>query len=114
MAWDHNTDKLYWACSRDGMTYFLELNPETAEPTLVRYLTVSSAGLYIRPQEKGSIFAPTDQVTSVELDRTQTRTLPGNAVRLDRHSLALDGQQRMLSHGPAPIRPLPPSTATAR
>lgn len=82
MAWDHNTDKLYWACSRDGMTYFLELNPETAEPTLVRYLTVSSAGLYIRPQEKGSIFAPTDQVTSVELDRTQTRTLPGNAVQL--------------------------------
>ena len=82
MAWDHNADKLYWSCSRDGMTSFLELNPETAEPTLVRYLTVSSAGLYIRPQEKGSIFAPTDQVTSVELDRTETRTLPGNAVQL--------------------------------
>lgn len=82
MAWDHNTGKLYWACSHDGMTSFLELNPETAESTLVRYLTVSSAGLYIRPQEKGSIFAPTDEVTCVELDRTQTRTLPGNAVQL--------------------------------
>ncbi len=82
MAWDHNTGKLYWACNANGMTYLLDVNVETAEPTLVRYLPFSTTGLYIRPQAGGSRFDPTDEVTEVELDRTQFRTMPGSTVQL--------------------------------
>ena len=82
MAWDHNTDKLYWGYTANNMTYLLDVNVETAEPTLVRTLPFSSTGLYVRPQEDSSRFAPTDEVAMVELDRTQLRTLPDNTVQL--------------------------------
>ena len=82
MAWDHNTDKLYWGYTANNMTYLLDVNVETAELTLVRTLPFSSSGLYIRPQEDSSRFSPTDEVAMVVLDRTQLRTMPDNTMQL--------------------------------
>ena len=79
LAWDHNTDKLYWAFPNT----LLEINVETAKPTLLSYFMYQMVGLYIRPENyTGETFAPVDEVLSVELDFTENRTMVGSNVIL--------------------------------
>ncbi len=81
MAWDHNTDKLYWGYTANNMTYLLDVNVETAEPTLVRTLPFSSTGLYVRPQEDSSPLPP--QTRWPWWSWTDSApTLPNNTVQL--------------------------------
>ena len=79
LAWDHNTDKLYWAYPDT----LLEINPQTAEPTLLSYFTLSMVGLYIRTESDGSMFAPTEEVTHVTMDMTEARTLKDSTIALN-------------------------------
>ena len=78
LAWDHNTNKLYWAYPNT----LLEINPETAEPTLLSYYSYLMTGLFIRPGSGSSRFDPTDEVTGVTLDYSGLRTLVNNNVLL--------------------------------
>ena len=78
LAWDHNTDKLYWAYPNT----LLEVDPETAEPTMLHYNNYLMVGLYIVPETYGNRFAPTETVTGVSLNHTENRTLVGSTITL--------------------------------
>ena len=78
LAWDHNTDTLFWAFPNTLLT----VNTETAEPTLLDYNTYIMVGLFITPETYGNRFAPTDEVVGVTLDHTENRTLVGNTITL--------------------------------
>ena len=78
LSWDHNTDKLYWAYPNT----LLEVDPETAEPTLLHYNNYMMVGLYIVPETYGDRFAPTSNVGSVTLNHTENRTLVDSTVTL--------------------------------
>ena len=81
MAWDHNEDKLYWAFPNT----LVEINPATAEPTLLGYHTNSEmlVGLYTRPAEDEGMFDPVNTVDRVELNFTNTRVLLNNSLTLE-------------------------------
>ena len=78
MAWDHNADKLYWAYPNT----LLEVNPQTAEPTLLHYNNYLMVGLFITPETYGDRFAPTTAVSHLSIDHTENRTLVGGTVSL--------------------------------
>ena len=78
LAWDHNTDTLFWAFPNTLLT----VNTETAEPTLLGYNNYIMVGLFITPETYGDRFAPTDDVIGVTLDHTENRTLVGNTITL--------------------------------
>ncbi len=89
MAWDHNTDELYWACTTQDatteelVTTLMKVDVETAEPTVVAQYAQATAGLYIRPtKENSSIFDPTDEVVSVEISTTEAATVKGGTTQL--------------------------------
>ena len=80
LAWDHNTDKLYWAFPNT----LLEINTETAEPTLLNYFLYTMVGLYIRPETyTGETFAPVDEVTELTLNYEEVRVMVDSNVLLD-------------------------------
>ena len=76
LAWDHNTNKLYYAFPNA----LLEVDPETFEPTLVGgdWLMYRMCGLFIAPNGGGSMFDPTDTVSHMEIDYAEARTLVGH------------------------------------
>ena len=80
LAWDHNTDKLYYAFPNA----LLEVNPETFEPTLVggNWLMYRMCGLFIAPGSGSGMFDPTDVVSHVEIDYPEARTLVGQTYLL--------------------------------
>ena len=79
LAWDHNTDMLYWAYPNT----LIEIDPETADYTVLHYNMYQMVGLYIRPESwTGETFAPVDEVNTVELDYTENRTMVGSNVML--------------------------------
>ena len=79
MAWDHNEDKLYWAYPNT----LLEIEPKTAEVTLLGYHTELLTGLYIRPEVNEGRFDPVDVVNRVELSLTDTRIMKGASYPLE-------------------------------
>ena len=79
MAWDHNTGKLYWAFPNT----LLEINPVTAEVTLLGYHEELLAGLYTRPEEDEGMFDPVDRVDRVDLNLTDVRAILGNPLTLE-------------------------------
>ena len=79
MAWDHNTGKLYWAFPNT----LLEINPETAEPTLLGYHEAMLVGLYTRPDYDEGMFDPVDTVERVELSHTATRIMLDSGLTLE-------------------------------
>ena len=79
MAWDHNEDKLYWAYPNT----LLQINPKTAEVTLIGYQNALLVGLYTRPEENEGRFDPTDRVSKVELNLTDTRIMKGASYHLE-------------------------------
>ena len=78
LAWDHNTDTLYWAFPNTLLT----IDTETAEPTRLFYNTFIMVGLYVTPETYGNQFAPVNTVSSVTLNHTESRTLVGNSALL--------------------------------
>ena len=79
MAWDHNTGKLYWAFPNT----LVEIDPETAEPTLLGYHEGLLVGLYTRPAEDEGMFDPVNTVDRVELNLTETRIMVGATYTLE-------------------------------
>ena len=80
LAWDHNTQKLYWAYPN----ILFEVNHNTGECTQIGgYFMFSMTGLYIRPASGSSRFEPTDEVLRVTLDHYEARTLVGQSIRLN-------------------------------
>ena len=79
MAWDHNEDRLYWAYPN----VFLEIDPKTAEVTVIAEQEATLVGLYTRPQEDEGMFDPVARVDRVELSHTDTRVVLGNGMNLE-------------------------------
>ena len=81
MAWDHNTDELYWAVTNSEITNLLKVDPKTAKTEFINYYGFVTCGLFIAYETESDLFAPTNQVISVTVPEANT-TLVGNAVRL--------------------------------
>ena len=79
MAWDHNEGRLYWAYPNR----FLEIDPETAEVTLIAEQEATIVGLYTRPAQDEGMFDPIDTVDRVELNHTDTRVVLNNGLNLE-------------------------------
>ncbi|MBR7178906.1 MAG: S8 family serine peptidase [Oscillospiraceae bacterium] len=84
MAWDHNTDELYWGCTdaNFGSTILLKVDPSTAKLTTVCEYPFLICGLYIAYEPENDLFASTDSVDLVMMPETES-TLVGNTVQLD-------------------------------
>ena len=81
LAWDHETDELFWTQTDSYGTKLLKLDPKTAEAELLAEAPFRAAGLYIAGSTLGDTFAPTDWVSAVVLLQT-ARTLTGSTVQL--------------------------------
>ena len=79
MAWDHNEDRLYWAYPN----IFLEIDPRTAEVTMIAEQEATLVGLYTRPEEDEGMFDSIDTVDRVELNVFDTRVVLGNGMNLE-------------------------------
>ena len=79
MAWDHNEDRLYWAYPN----VMLEVDPSTAEVTVIAEQEATLVGLYTRPEVDEGRFDPVDFVDRVELSHTDTRVVLGNGMNLE-------------------------------
>jgi len=79
MAWDHNEGKLYWAFPNT----LVQIDHETAEPTLLGYHEGLLVGLYTRPDHDEGMFDPIDFVDRVELNLADTRLMVGSAYTLE-------------------------------
>ena len=81
MAWDHNTDELYWGVTNDSATALLKVDPKTAKTELVTEFGFVTVGLFIAYEPENDLFAPTDKVTSVSMIDA-TSVLAGTTVQL--------------------------------
>ena len=81
MAWDHNTDELYWAVTNNEITNLLKVDPKTAKTEFISYYGFVTCGLFIAYETDSDLFAPTSKVTSVTLPESAT-TLVNNTVQL--------------------------------
>ncbi|MBQ2920763.1 MAG: S8 family serine peptidase [Oscillospiraceae bacterium] len=79
MAWDHNEGRLYWAYPN----VLLEIDPKTAEVTVIAEQEATLVGLYTRPEHDEGMFDPVDTVDRVELSHTDTRVVLGNGMDLE-------------------------------
>ena len=82
MAWDHNTNELYWSCTNSEITNLLKVNPKTAKTEFVSYFGYVCTGLFIAYESDSDLFAPTNRVRSVSLPETMS-TLVNNEVQLN-------------------------------
>ncbi len=81
MAWDHETDELFWACCGNGATNFLKIDPATAAVEWLDYYSFTMVGLYVAAKNPGDTFAPTNRVDSVRLAPVNG-TLVNNTTKL--------------------------------
>ncbi len=79
MAWDHNQGMLYWAFPNT----LVQIDPKTAEPTLLGYHDGLLVGLYTRPDYDEGMFDPVDTVDRVELNLNETRIMVGSTYSLE-------------------------------
>ena len=79
MAWDHNTGKLYWAYPNT----LVEIDPETAAPTMLGYHEAMLVGLYTRPDYDEGMFDPVDTVERLELNNYDTRVVLNSSFQLE-------------------------------
>ena len=79
MAWDHNTGMLYWAFPNT----LVQIDPETAEPTMLGYHEAMLVGLYTRPEYDEGMFDPVDTVDRVELSNYDTRVMLNSSFQLE-------------------------------
>ena len=81
MAWDHNTDELYWVCTNEEITNLLKVDTKTAKTEFISYFGFITCGLFIAYESDSDLFAPTDKVTSVSMV-SEASTLVSNTVQL--------------------------------
>ena len=81
LAWDHETDELFWLCNNDSGAVLLKLDPKTAAVEQIGSYSLMATGLYIAGSTVGDTFAPTDRVSSVKLPST-AQTIAGGQVQL--------------------------------
>ena len=81
MAWDHNTDELYWAVTNSEITNLLKVDPKTAKTEFISYFGFVTCGLFIAYESDSDLFAPTDKVVSVNVPEA-TSTLVGSPIQL--------------------------------
>ena len=81
MAWDHNTDELYWAVTNDSASKLLKVDPATAKTELISEFDFATVGLFIAYEPENDLFAPTNQVTSVSMTDA-TSVLVGTSAQL--------------------------------
>ena len=81
MAWDHETDELFWAQAGGHGTRLLRVNPANANVEICASVREQMTGLYIAGSTVGNTFAPTDRVTAVKLPAT-AHTIAGGQVQL--------------------------------
>ena len=81
MAWDHNTDELYWACTGNGVTTLLKVDPKTAKTAFIGYFDYATTGLFIAYESDSDLFAPTNRVKSVSMPAAAS-TLVDNTIQL--------------------------------
>ena len=85
MAWDHNTDELYWVCTSESavesVSDLLKVDPKTAKVELVNTFYFNTVGLYIAYEPENDLFAPVDTVESVTMP-AEASTLVNNGVQL--------------------------------
>ena len=79
MAWDHNEDRLYWAYPN----VLLEVDPKTAEVTVIAEQEATLVGLYTRPEADEGRFDPVERVDRVQLNHTDTRVVLHNGMDLE-------------------------------
>ena len=84
MAWDHNTNELYWACTNDTITNILKVDPKTAKTEFINYYGYVCVGLFIAYESNSNLFAPTNKVVSV--------AMPGEAATLVNNAMQLSAQ----------------------
>ena len=82
LTWDDLTGKLAWIVFEEDVHYLLEVDPETAEPQVLRTLPHYTAGLYVRTEATGEFFRPTDRVSSIQLPAAAS-TLVRNQITLN-------------------------------
>ena len=81
MAWDHETDELFWAQVDNSGTELLRLNSGNGAAELLFDLPFQAAGLYIAGRGVGDTFAPTSRVTAVRVKAAE-KTVAGGTVQL--------------------------------
>ena len=84
MAWDHNTDELYWGCTDANFnsTILMKVNTRNGKLTTVREYPFQFTGLYIAYEPEEDLFAPAKEVFAVELPESEF-TLVGNTIELN-------------------------------
>ena len=82
LAWDHNTDELYWAYHSGDANVLLKLDPATGAPAQICTLDFYARGLFIAYEPTSDVFAPTDQVLSVTMSTHSVDILTGTSVQL--------------------------------
>ena len=82
LTWNDLTDTLSWIVFQDDVHYLLDVDPATAEVSVVRTLPDYTAGLYIRTETTGDVFAPTEDVTAIQLPAT-AQTMIRNRLKLN-------------------------------
>ena len=81
MAWDHETDELFWAQVDNSGTELLRLNSGNGATEFILDLPFQAAGLYIAGSTVGDTFAPTSRVTAVRVKAAE-QTVAGGTVQL--------------------------------
>ena len=79
MAWDHNTGKIYWTYPNT----LVEIDPKTAEPTMLGYHEGLLVGLYTRPETHAGMFDPVDTVDRLELSLYDTRVMLNSSFQME-------------------------------
>ena len=82
MAWDHNTDELFWIINTDTGSELIRIDPGTAKTDLVSSYEFSAGGLYIAYEPDSGLFEPCDTVSAVGVEESAA-TLCGNTVQLN-------------------------------
>ena len=81
MAWDHNTDELYWSVTTRTASTLVKVDPKTAAAAYVATFSFPANSLYIAYEPDEAVFAPVDTVEAVTVTPTAS-TLVSNTVQL--------------------------------
>ena len=81
MAWDHNTDELFYILSKNDVSTLVKIDPGTAGTALVGTFDFATGGLYIAYEPETDRFAPVNKVSALRLEETAAM-LAGHSVQL--------------------------------
>ena len=81
LAWDHNTDELYWLYNAGSRHSILRLDTTTASTELIANFDFYAHGLFITYEPESDIFAPNAPVQFMTLPES-AGTMVGNTIQL--------------------------------